>query len=360
MSKSILSQQNEIYFNKLYARVDWLEFTVTDYRSELSVIDNVAYYLEFVGLPFDLFNPTGKGGMGYRSTMRHVYENIFVFYDGSSEDMGIHIRISGSSVSYVLNSLILGSKCDTPFGVGYDIGNECDIENVLPLFIKRVLDIGHFTRIDLAIDDVGAQYFKVNDVYNLVNAGCVVSKFKKWQNVKGNSFTSECFGHTLYMGSRESDVFLRIYEKGLEQDIPIDWIRWELEIKHKKADVVALQLLENKNFGSVAMGILKSYVHIVNLDNVRRTRCSENETWSAFVSDVETLRLTLPEKEKSYEDKINWIEKQCLPTLAGIIYAKGGDMSFISDNLETGFDRLCAKDKALYRKVLESDIYDNK
>jgi hypothetical protein len=44
-------------------------------------------------------------------------------------------------------------------------------------------------------------------------------------------------GRTLYVGSRKSPVFVRLYEKGLEQlkrgnsSAPVDWVRFEAEIK---------------------------------------------------------------------------------------------------------------------------------
>lgn len=355
----IVMPQNEIYLNNLYARVDWLEFTVTDYQPNLNLLDNVAHYLGHIGLHIDLFDVCGKGGMGYRATMRHVYENVFVFYDGASADMGIHIRVSGSSVNYVLSELLNTTKCDTPFGIGYDVG-DYGVTNVLPMFIERVLEVGHFTRIDLAIDDVGINYYKVSEVVEKLESGCLVSKFKKSQNVVSDSVSVGRIGHTLYLGSRESDVFLRVYEKGLEQNVSFDWVRWELEIKHEKADVVARQLLEKQNFGFVAIGVLKNYVKIVLPDNARRTRCSLDPKWIEFTGEVEKLRLSLSQKESSYDDKVNWIKKQCLPTLAGIIYAQGGDMSIISDDLEVNFDRLKARDKVLFKRKLEECLNDSK
>lgn len=48
-------------------------------------------------------------------------------------------------------------------------------------------------------------------------------------------------GRTLYIGSRSSPVMVRLYEKGYEErkkgdpDAPLNWVRFEVEVKFKKA-----------------------------------------------------------------------------------------------------------------------------
>lgn len=43
---------------------------------------------------------------------------------------------------------------------------------------------------------------------------------------------------TVYFGSRESEIMARVYEKGKEQGVDIDWTRFELEIKGDRAKTV--------------------------------------------------------------------------------------------------------------------------
>ena len=350
IKKVELFMNNQKMINGLYARCDWLEFTITELNFELSSYRNVEYYLHMLGLSVDLFDILDRGGFGYKSQMRHMYENIFVFYDGN-DDMGIHVRISGTAVTYVLKMFLEYHSCDTPFGKGYFVG-DYDTNNIFPMFLKRVFDFGHFTRIDLALDDVGAEYFSVQDVLEILESGSCVCKFKKWENIKGNSFSGNCNGHTIYMGSRQSDVYLRVYEKALEQGFDeIKWTRWELEIKHEKADVVAQQLIDNFDFGYVTMGILNQYVRFVNIDNNRRSLCSVNPIWEKFTENVEKLRLYVPERNKSIDDKRIWIERQCMPTIAGLFKANGGKAFFDDDDLKKHYDRLKEKDRRLFEGV---------
>lgn len=68
-------------------------------------------------------------------------------------------------------------------------------------------------------------------------------------------------GRTLYIGSRKSAVFIRLYEKGFEQlqkgnaEAPIDWVRFEAEIKpqNKAAKIRAASVPAREFFGSSAL-----------------------------------------------------------------------------------------------------------
>lgn len=366
--------KNQEVVNGLYACIDWLEFTISELDSSNSQRQNIKYYLHLFGLQKDMFDEQGKGGLGYRRSMRHLSENIFIYFDGAF-DMGIHFRISGTSVAYLLNRYLESMAVDTPFGKGYEIRDkdirgafrnaihkslnlptnnyDYDVDKVCIMFLQKILEVGHFTRIDLALDDVGAVYFTVNDVFKLVDNCQVSCKFKKWQNVKSCSFKDGCIGHTVYFGSRESDVYLRVYEKAYEQNIKeINWTRWELEIKHDKADLFVKELINNQYIGSVTIGLLSNYIRFIKKDSERNARCSTLPLWKKFIGDVEKLRLKLPEKVRTIEDKQRWIDKQCMPTLAGLIVSNGGDISFLRDNLENHFERLKAKDKEMYLEAL--------
>ena len=362
--------------NGLYACIDWLEFTITELNTSNSQRQNISYYLRLFGLHEDLFDECGRGGFGYRNSMRHVTENIFVYFDGKN-DMGIHFRVSGSAVSYMFNRYLESMAVDTPFGKRYELVDkdvkadfrkqikkslglsveekEFYTDDINMMLLNKILEVGHFTRIDLAIDDVGAEYFTVNDVFKLADNNQVSCRFKKWQNVKSTSFADGCTGHTVYFGSRESDVYLRVYEKAYEQKIKdFNWTRWELEIKHDKADLVAKELVNISCIGSVAVGVLENYIRFISKNNERNSRCDTLPLWTDFVNGVKKLRLTLQQKKMTIEDKQRWIDKQCMPTLAGLIISQGGDISFLRDNLEGHFERLKAKDKEMFLEALNN------
>lgn len=345
--------ENEIIFNGLYVRIDWLEFTVTEYDREIGLVDSVYSIIDSLGIPCDLMDITGRGGIGYKNSVKHLYENIQVFFQGTDE-MGIHVRVSGSAIKYALQCFLDNYKCDSPFGKCYEI-DDVSMPYVLSQYMLKVLSFGHFTRIDVAIDDLGVNYFSVDEIYKYFDDELVSSKFKVWDSNKGSTLDGKLRGFTVYAGSRESDVFLRIYDKMLEQEINLPWVRWEFEIKHAKADVFAKQVIDNNNIGELAFGLLNEYMRIIIPTSTRKTRCKTLPKWDDFIGNVKKTKLSVSPTAKSYEKKIKWFKKQCLPTLSGIIYAKGGDISFLGDSLELSFERLTAKDRILFEKAKEKE-----
>lgn len=85
-------------------------------------------------------------------------------------------------------------------------------------FLQQVKLIGWLTRFDLAVDDHGARYFTVEDLRGFLDRQDVVSKFRTYRDVYESTFTNESTGHTLYFGSRQSEVMLRVYDKQLQQN----------------------------------------------------------------------------------------------------------------------------------------------
>lgn len=85
-----------------------------------------------------------------------------------------------------------------------------------------------FTRIDVAIDllDCGGQ---VEDVARCIEGQGASLPVKTHSIIRG--VHGGITGTTVYIGSRQSDRFTRIYDKGAEQGLPLDWIRLELECK---------------------------------------------------------------------------------------------------------------------------------
>lgn len=327
--------------NGLSACVDWLAFTIT----ELSSVQKV---MEFLGFDVREFSKAPRGAMGYKSMYRLDGYPVSVLYDGA-EDMGIHVNISGSAVAYCIAAYRrkLSSGCN-PFD-GRPTMEVPDFSmTALSCFLKDLKEIGHITRMDLAVDDVGpAQYFSCAEIEGYLMENRVVSKFRKFHTDKDYQMGGQVIGHTIYLGSRKSEVFLRIYDKRLEQaakdpehasDLP--WVRWEIELKNDRAQMAADLLIEGMPVGEVIMGVLSNYVRIIELDDSNRTRCSSTLKWQSFTDGVRGIRLYVPEAPKTLEDKRQWIDRQVLSTLAGLFLAYGGTFCFIEDNLDMGIKRM--------------------
>lgn len=326
--------------NGLSVCVDWLAFTITE-------LVNVRQVMEFLGFDILQFSQAPRGAMGYKSMYKLDGYPVSVLYDGS-EDMGIHVNISGSAVAYCINAYRNRIGTGNPFDGKKTLEVDDFSLTALSHFLRDLKEIGHLTRMDLAIDDAGpGQHFTCAEIEQYLMEDRVVSKFRKFHVDKDYQMGGEVIGHTIYLGSRKSEVFLRIYDKYLEQKAKdpentpeMPWVRWEFELKNHRADLAADMLIRGANMGEVVLGVLSNYVRIIDLDDSNRTRCSSTLKWQLFIGGIKAIRLYVPEAPKTLEDKRQWIDKQVLSTLAGLFLAYGGTFSFIEDNIDYGIRKM--------------------
>ena len=328
--------------NGLTVSIDWMAFTST-------LMSSAEEAMEFLGYSPADFQLMPKGAHGYKTLHRLNGYPVSVLSDGTDE-MGIHIVISGSAVLDVLQHFKASMSRVDPF-TGKDMVMEfSDFDNTVMIeFLQQIRSVGWLTRFDLAVDDYGAEYFTVEDVRDYLERQEVVSKFRSYRDVCESKLTGECTGHSLYFGSRQSEVMLRIYDKQLEQNkkavdesefVSDPWIRWEFEIKNDRANIAADMLVQHKELGEIVMMILNNYVKIVVLDDSNRSRCSVLPLWEAFVGTVGRLRLYIPQFAKTLSDKKRWLVKQCLPTIAAVIVADGGSFDIITEHFENAVVRM--------------------
>lgn len=284
-------QENKVNVNNgLVVGIDWLSFTVhANYT-----IDEV---IEFMGFDLRQFRNMPNGSHGYKHMKKR--ENISVLYDGA-ENMGIHINIAGSSIATLLEAYKETLSVNSPFGKAYELWEE----TTLSRFLSEILKIGHLTRIDLAIDDYGTNYYSTDEIVTKCKNGQIVSKWRTSQNNEENVIAdNKKVGHTVYFGSTQSDIRMRIYDKQLEQNkglsvgdgkyINEKWTRWELQLRGERADSIAKLLSNNSPLGEVTIGVLANYFRIIRLDDSNKSRCSLESSWECFINDVRKLKITV-------------------------------------------------------------------
>lgn len=331
---------SEYLDNSLTASIDWIAFTST-------IITDVREMISFLGYSEADFLLLPKGSNGYKKMHRLTGFPITILSDGN-ENMGIHVVISGSALPDLLAHFKNSITYDIPFEKNVtclsDFNNSIMIE-----FLQQVKSIGWLTRFDLAVDDRGSLYFSVSDVCDFLQRQEVVSKFRTYRNVYESTFTGDSTGHTVYFGSRQSEVMLRIYDKQLEQNnkaasyeemITTPWVRWELELKNERANIAADFLIKRKQIGEIVMEVLNNYVRFIIPDDSNRSRCSSHPLWEKFVGMVGKLRLYVASVQKSIDDKKRWLIRQCLPTIAGVIIADGGSLDIITSHFDDAVLRM--------------------
>lgn len=158
---------------------DWLSVT-----SKIHSPEQIISLLGLDNAPWEQI----KGAHGYKD--RLYWKNISIHYNGS-DDMGVWLELSGQ-----------GCRAFETYGhADYDF-----------LFSEVLSNPGQMkiTRLDVAFDD----HTGILDIDTLISdtlAGNYVAKAKSWEVVQSNK------GSSVIIGSPQSPVLIRIYDKAAEQ-----------------------------------------------------------------------------------------------------------------------------------------------
>lgn len=340
--------------SELSVKLDWIAFCI----NECDFIQA----LDYMGFCYNEFKDLRHGGRGYRNMLQHNSFDINVYFNGSA-DMGTHFEVKGSAV-YGFIDLVVRRKFGSrnPFDGRLTI--DYDLNDVREIF-KLILNNGWFNRLDVAIDDIDTGFYSCEKLQQLLENRQYVAKFKSFDCFKSKETSGKLKGYTVYLGSKiNSDMYVRVYDKFLEQQKKTDkldcvsWVRWEIVLKNEKADLFTGYVVDGIDFGCCIRSVLSNYMRLIKIDDVNRSRCSVLPKWKRFIDSVESLSLSIPREGRTVGKARNWIERQVMPTLSGLIYAYQGDMSFIYNNMQEHFNRLKLSDQEMFRKYLE-EINDN-
>lgn len=323
--------------DNLFCLIDWLQFTIP-YVKDLQI----AY--DMLGIPKEEFNDMPRGLHGYAK--QKSCGNIRILYEAGRDEMGIHVQLSGQGCreyeSYynefgwmmLLERIINGISPDPELGA-----------------IK-----GRLTRLDVAVDEIryngDKPYWTVTQLIRKVKRDECKSKFKKAKRIEDMTIAGgKSNGQTVYFGSVQSDIKIRVYEKdqerenaGKEVDEAIStWNRLEIELNDERAQMAAYLLLSGKPTGSLIFGILEHYMDFLDRvkDDTNKSRWPRTKFWDLFLQDAQKVQLTNKPPDATIPRKQNWMMKQVLPTMAEVWWAVGspGADHFV-DMLEQGMERM--------------------
>lgn len=213
---------------------------------------------------------------GYNMT-REVESGMIVAWSSVNDKQGIHVQLSGSVLRYY-----------STIGVEW--------KQIIELMKQHGF---RTSRVDLAID--------------LIDSGLTQADLsrKTLLPYKGKGRTPKMLpmgtvedGWTLYVGSRSSDKFLRIYDKGKEQgDADTDYIRVELECKGEVAHAIGWEFAELEQSACVEMA-----------QTLIRNHCNfDIPAWETALLSRD-VNLSIPQGKQ--KDTFGWLIKVCAPALA--------------------------------------------
>jgi len=197
-------------------------------------------------------------------------------------DMGVHVGYSGRTLNkyrdYGVNPLVL---------LRWHIGRG-----------------GAVSRIDLAFD-VKDTPLNVQTLYEHLINGRATTTAKTYNLICGNDG-----GATCYVGSRTSEAFLRIYDKGIESGLGGEWVRVELELKSSKARFAAYTMANEPDASAFrwAQGWLQGFVSF------------PDTTWRALMT-MEAIPLARANKPEP--DTRQWLINLVAPAMAKYIERTG-------------------------------------
>jgi DNA relaxase NicK len=229
---------------------DWLSFT-----SHTHTPDELISALGLGSAPWT----TTKGARGYQD--RRYFSCISIHYNGRA-DMGVWVEMSGQGCR----------TFETLSKVGWD--------NLFKFIRENNLKI---TRLDVAYDD-HTGVLNMRRIVEDTQSGMFISKSNYWETVLSSK------GSTVQIGSPQSKVLIRIYDKAAERGKPDEhWIRCEIQMRDDRAVCFTEIPLP---IGMAYAGVLLNYLRFVQPgEDSNQWRWPMTDYWAALVEDVQRISI---------------------------------------------------------------------
>lgn len=296
--------------------IDWLQFT-------LLKDDGLKIVFRILRLNPADFEKLDKGGLGYKDQL--INNNVRLYYNGNP-GMGINTSISGKGCRY------MESQGINLWSLVFRLAQSARI---------------NITRLDLALD---TDIKLIDKIRASIDSKKYISKSRSISYIckSGKDSTRT---ETIYLGSRSSDLMIRIYDKAIEQDLEgIDWERWEIVLKKEKI-IEAIPLLK-KDISQAFKNILYTYFRPIKKIESNKSRSKVESWYLKFLGKVEKISLYRDPAQKTIEDKWAWVEKQVAPTLSLLALAFD-NTEFLSGLALGNTDRIKQKDLDLIQRYKE-------
>lgn len=236
---------------------DWVSIT-----SKLHTPDEVISLIGLESVTWD----TIKGAHGYKD---RLYWNCISIHFNGSPDQGVWLEMSGQ-----------GCRAFETVGHGdYDY---------LFRVVSQNSDAMKITRLDVAFDDhTGLLDLDVITRDTLI--GHYVAKAKSWECIQSSKGTS------VVIGSRQSSVLIRIYDKAMERNLNdgSHWVRVEIQMRDERC----LEFVNQPyTIGETFAGVLLNYLRYVepDSDDSNKWRWPMTDYWCSLIQDA--VRLQIAEK----------------------------------------------------------------
>ena len=205
------------------------------------------------------------GVKGYKS--RKYYNGININFCSDDPDKYLWVELSGQ-----------GCRMFESYGNG-------DYKKIFSWILTNP-DV-NITRLDIAFDDRESS-LNLQNIKDSLRNGDYVSGFKTWEisdDSKG--------GCTIYLGSKKSDFFFRIYDKAIERGFYDrscgQWIRFEAQLRHDRAKA----WIESSFQPNELLYLLSGYIRFIDTDSndSNKSRAPLASWWDQFIDYSLSIKL---------------------------------------------------------------------
>src|SRR6476620_6969970 len=244
--------------------LDWLAFTWKEKTREQA---------NFMALYANSKNSTPETAHhGYSASYR-TQEGVICSWNDDRPEMGCHVVLGGSAIRNVCQNKEISQQT---------------------LLREAVQSGGSVTRLDLATDCVG-EHVRLPLIWKSLQNGDNSGTARTFGQIESNNG-----GHTIYIGSRQSEKFIRIYDKAAQSDLSKElWFRFEIETKGMVARSIAALLLDTGRWEDIFNGCANGMVNLPN-----------NPEYQKFFGQAD-VPIGIPKLEKQ-SDRERWIDEQVI------------------------------------------------
>lgn len=280
---------------------DWLSFT--------SKVSDPYYFVDLLNMPSVSWQ-TVKGFYGYQE--RLYYDGISIHFNGR-DDMGICCEMSGQGCR-TFESLT-GYR-----GLWKDLFSVIDDKNL------------KVTRLDVAYDD-HTGILDIHQIWNdTINLEWISRSDSFEVYVSGKRSQVASIAKSVVVGSKKSDILIRIYDKAAERhcEAGTHWIRVELQLRGDRA---ASFLALPYDLGAAFTGVLLNYLRYVDPVDTDSNcwRWPIKDYWGELLLGAERISIyTAPGQEYNFDRLQKYVIGQAGNAIDAYIQIVGQD-GFLKD-----------------------------
>lgn len=251
--------------------------------------------------------PTFLGGKGYDNKNEFGNSGVTISYHTRRPEMGLLLQMSGNAL-HIFKALYLEQ-----------FGELLEVNSILKILNKSMdSDIGYFrlSRFDAAIDFIDENIDLTSFYEGLESEQVKIYNHKENRNMSEyKAYTAGKNVETVYIGSRQSNNMLRIYNKKIQvidRNITKDleeaincknWFRFEMEIKKESAHVLTNILLNIETIEE-----FKSYLIQLITDKYRFAKVNNDEIEYIEITKkmldaikYRNTEIVIPRKNREYD-----------------------------------------------------------